>query len=86
MGALISGAIVMGYVVGGLHFFRFWKRTDDRLFLLFGVAFTVLAAQRTALSLLAGQPDTHVYLYLARLLAFLIIIYAIIDKNRAGGG
>ena len=85
MRELISGAIVMGYLVAALHFFKFWKRTNDRLFLLFGGAFCLLATQRAALSLLAGQPDTHIYLYVARMLGFLVIIYAIIDKNRAAG-
>ena len=85
MRELISGAIVMGYLVAALHFFKFWKRTDDRLFLLFGSAFCLLAAQRAALSLLYARPETHIYLYVARLLAFLVIIYAIIDKNRAAG-
>ena len=82
---LISGAIVMGYLVAALHFFKFWKRTDDRLFVLFAGAFCLLAAQRMSLSLLVGYPGTHIYLYVARLLGFLIIIYAIIDKNRATG-
>lgn len=80
---LISGAIVMGYVVAALHFLKFWKRTNDRLFVLFAGAFALLAGQRAGLSLLSGQPDTHLYLYLTRVLAFLVIIYAIIDKNRA---
>lgn len=80
---LISGAIVMGYVVAALHFLKFRKRTGDRLFGLFAGAFALLAAQRAALSLLAGQPDTQLYLYATRVLAFLVIIYAIIDKNRA---
>ena len=85
MRELISGAIVMGYLVAALHFLSFWKRTADRLFLLFGGAFCLLAVQRASLSLLAGQPESHIFLYVARLLAFLIIIYAIIDKNRASG-
>ena len=84
MRELISGAIVMGYLVAALHFFKFWKRTDDRLFLLFGSAFCLLAVQRGALSLLVARPELHLYLYVTRLLAFLVIIYAIVDKNRAG--
>ena len=85
MRELISGAIVMGYLVAGLHFLKFWKRTADRLFLLFSLAFALLAVQRAALSLLTSHPETHTYLYGVRLLAFLVIIYAIIDKNRAAG-
>ena len=85
MAEMISGALVMGYVVAGLHFLKFWRRSADRLFLLFAWAFGLLAVQRAALTILAGEPETHLYLYAARLLAFLVIIYAIIDKNRAAG-
>lgn len=79
---LLSGAIIMGYVIGAIHFFKFYGRTRDRLFQLFAIAFVVLATQRIALSLLSADRDAHIYLYAARLLAFLLILYAIIDKNR----
>lgn len=80
---LLSGAIVMGYLVAGLYFLKFWKGTSDRLFLIFGTAFWLLALQRMLLSLLAGVPAAHIYLYVVRLLAFVVIIAAIVDKNRA---
>lgn len=82
MQALVSGAIVMGYVVGALFFFRFWSRTGDRLFGAFGVAFAVLAAQRFALVMLAYEPGAGTWLYAVRALAFLLIVWAIVDKNR----
>ncbi len=80
---LLSGAIVMGYVVAGLYFLKFWTGTSDRLFLIFAIAFWLLALQRMLLSLLAGVPEAHIYLYVVRLLAFVLIIAAIVDKNRA---
>ncbi|HEX2188864.1 MAG TPA: DUF5985 family protein [Longimicrobiaceae bacterium] len=83
MRELLSGAMVMGYLVPGLFFFRFWKESADRLFLIFAVAFWMLAVQRTLLTLLAEEPGAHIYLYVVRLLAFLLIIAAIVDKNRA---
>lgn len=83
MRELLSGAMVMGYLVPGLFFLRFWKESADRLFLIFAVAFWMLALQRTLLTLLAGEPGAHIYLYVVRLLAFLLIIAAIVDKNRA---
>ena len=36
---VVSGAIMMGYLVAGLFFLRFWQETRDRLFLIFAVAF-----------------------------------------------
>lgn len=75
----------MGYAIIGLFFLRFWKRTRDRLFILFSAAFWVLAGQRLALALnkshLAMEDDT--IFYVVRLFAFLLILAAIIDKNRA---
>ncbi|CAN5729785.1 hypothetical protein BH23GEM6_BH23GEM6_21620 [soil metagenome] len=79
---LVSGAIVMGYLVAGLFFLRFWRESAERLFLIFGIAFWILAVQRGLLSAMAGDPDTHVYVYGIRLLAFVLIIAAILDKNR----
>lgn len=83
MKELLSGAMVMGYLVPGLFFLRFWKESADRLFLIFAVAFWMLALQRTLLTILAAEPGAHIYLYVVRLLAFLLIIAAIVDKNRA---
>ncbi len=79
---LITGAMAMAYLVAGLFFLRFWRDTADRLFLIFAVAFGLLAAQRTLLTVLSDRPDAHLLLYVVRLLAFLLIIAAIADKNR----
>jgi hypothetical protein len=79
---LVSGAIVMGYAVVGLFFLRFWKQSRDRLFGFFALAFFVLAGQRLALALTTQTNEGAVYLYIVRLLAFVIILVAILDKNR----
>ena len=86
MTALLSGMLTAGYLVAALHFLKFRQRTGDRLFLAFAVAFAVLAAQRTALVLLADVPEATLYLYGLRVVAFTVIIAAIIDKNRARPG
>jgi uncharacterized membrane protein YeiB len=82
---LIPGAIVMGYAVAGLFFLRFWRQTRDRLFLIFAVSFWLLGAQRLALVLTSDLAESHTGLYLVRLFAFLLILVAIVDKNRGGG-
>jgi len=85
---IISGALVMGYAVIGLYFLRFWRQTHDRLFILFAVSFWVLALQRLALALsvnAAGSEEKaegQLVFYCIRLLAFLLILVAIVDKNR----
>lgn len=79
--ALASGALVMGYAVAGMFFLRFWRQSRDRLFLMFSAAFWILAAQRFLLTIgLSREED--VWLYGLRLLAFAIILVAILDKNR----
>lgn len=79
---LISGALVLGYLVIGLFFLRFWNASRDRLFVLFAIAFGVLAVQRLALSLTENTLEDQTVFYLMRLAAFVIILIAIIDKNR----
>jgi hypothetical protein len=82
---LIPGAIVMGYAVAGLFFLRFWRQTRDRLFLIFAIAFWLLGAQRLALALTSQMAESLTGLYLVRLFAFLLILLAIVDKNRGRG-
>jgi amino acid transporter len=85
MSQLVSGAILMGYLVAGLFFLRFWRDTRDRLFLIFAVAFFLLGLQRVALVLTREMLESQTGLYLIRLFAFLLILGAIVDKNRKSG-
>jgi hypothetical protein len=80
---LISGAIVMGYAVTGLFFLRFWRETRDRLFVIFAAAFWILGLQRLALAFSRDMVEDDTGLYLIRLFAFLLILGAIVDKNRS---
>ncbi len=76
---IMSGALAMGYAVAALYFARFWRQTRDRLFAWFACAFALLAVQRVAISV----PEPHEAIFLLRLAAFVVIILAIADKNRA---
>lgn len=76
----LHGAITMLFVLAGLFFFRFWRDTYDRLFLLFAMSFWLQALTRMALSV-AGEPEERAYLYLLRLVSFALIIAAIAMKN-----
>jgi hypothetical protein len=82
----LSGAITMGFLVAAGFFARFWRKTADRLFLAFAVAFVLLALNQ-ALALWLGAADERVaYTYLLRVLAFVLILGAIVDKNLAQRG
>jgi hypothetical protein len=82
MNDFISGILTMGYIVAGIFFLRFWRDSRDRLFAMFGAAFFILAVQRIGLELANDMPERTTAWYFVRLLAFLIIIVAIFDKNR----
>lgn len=84
MTELLSGILTAGYALAGLHFLKFRQKTGDRLFLIFAIAFWVLAIQRVSLVLLSDVEEAIVYLYMLRVVAFVLIIGAIVDKNRAG--
>jgi hypothetical protein len=75
---VISGALIAGYVVIAAFFARFWRESRDRLFGLFCAAFILLAAQRVVTVILPSAT----FAYTIRLAAFLLIIAAIVDKNR----
>jgi hypothetical protein len=85
LAVLISGAVLMGYLVAGLFFFRFWKETQDRLFASFAAAFWILALHRLLVSLTPREYEGRAYLYTVRLFAYLLILYAIYEKNRTTG-
>lgn len=81
--SFVSGILVCGYIVIGLFFLRFWSRSRDRLFGFFATCFFLLAAQRSLLTLLSGDGRIGTALYAVRAFAFLILIYAIWDRNRS---
>lgn len=78
-----SGALTMLYAIIALYFFKFRARSGDRLFTMFATAFLILSGQRLVLTVAREWGENTAWLYGLRLLAFVIIVYAIIDKNRA---
>lgn len=82
MRLFILGACMMACSVAGLFFIRFWKKTQERLFLIFALAFWVLALNRLGLAIVATTSESRTYLYGVRLAAFALILVAIADKNR----
>ena len=47
----LSGAVAAAFVVAGLFFLRFWKRTRDGLFVAFALAFWLLGLTQALLAL-----------------------------------
>jgi hypothetical protein len=82
MVTFLYGAAAMGSAVIGAFFWRFWRHSMDRLFLMFSLAFWILAVDRTMLGVVAFPNEWREQVFLLRLLAFCLILYGIVDKNR----
>ena len=83
MRPLLHGAMAMGNVVIGLFFLRFYRDRRDTLFLLFAGAFWLLSLNNVVLAVVEAASEATVGAYLIRLVAFGLIIGAIVHKNRA---
>ena len=81
----VSGLITMGFALAGLFFLSFWRRTRETLFAAFAAAFWLLALNQGLATFLHAPEETQSRIYLIRLLAFLIIIGAIVLKNTGRG-
>jgi hypothetical protein len=81
-----AGAVSMGFAVCGLYFLRFWRATRDGLFLAFALAFWLLGISQATITFAAGLVEERSWLFLLRLAAFLLILLAILRKNRRSSG
>jgi len=82
----LSGAVTFGFIAAAVFFLRFWRRTADRLFLAFATAFLLLALNQGLAQWLGSADERIGYAYLLRVIGFVLILVAIIDKNVASGG
>jgi len=78
----LSGAFVAIAIAIAVFFWRFWRRSRDRLFALLALAFVLLGLERTILVFMPALREGRHYLYLIRLAAFALIIVGILDKSR----
>jgi membrane-associated PAP2 superfamily phosphatase len=78
-----AGALAAGYAVAALFFAKFWRRSRNRIFAWFTLAFALLALQRTMLALFADDSGNAMpWSYTLRLLAFVVILVGIVEQNR----
>jgi len=83
MNEMMIGAIAAASFAAGLFFFRFWRTTRDRFFLLFALSFWIEGVNRVMLYEAVGLNEEAPVYYLIRLVAYGLILAAIADKNRA---
>lgn len=86
MRQFILGLLTMTTLIAGLFFLRYWRASGDRLFAFFALAFGTMSASWIALAVTRATFEGIYYVYLIRLLAFVLIIIGIVDKNRRAGG
>ena len=77
----LLGVIAASSMVAGLFFIRFWRETRDTLFLAFACAFLIEGLNRTAVLFLSDPSEGSPWVYIVRLIAFLLILAGILKKN-----
>lgn len=76
------GALIVLCVIASVFFLRYWASTRDRFFLWFAAAFATFGINWVLLGFdVGGEYRTGVFV--VRLVAFLMIIAAIVGKNAA---
>ncbi|MBS1984740.1 MAG: hypothetical protein JST16_11260 [Bdellovibrionales bacterium] len=78
----LSGVCLSTFLGAGLIFYRVWRKVHDRFFLLFGCACVVIGLERIPLIFLDPSIEENSWVYVFRLLAFVLILIAVIDANR----
>ena len=79
--AVIQGVTATASLASSLFFFKFWSRTRDALFWYFGAAFILLALSWYLLAFISPASEAHSSIYAIRLIAFLLMIAAMIEKK-----
>jgi len=81
LNSVMLGAVAMASLVAALFFLRFWRQSNDRLFLWFSIAFAMDALTRLLLGLSHVSVEQEPLFYFARLATFCAIIVAVVQKN-----
>ena len=79
----LLGVVVAASLVATAFFLKFWRQTRDLLFLGFGAAFTIEGVNRLAFLFLDHPNEGNPVIYTVRLFSYLLILAAIVNKNRA---
>lgn len=80
----LLGVIVTASLTAGVFFLKFWRTTGDNLFLAFAAAFIIEGLNRIGFLFVAHPNEGSPTIYVVRLIAFLLIVAAIVAKNRGG--
>jgi uncharacterized membrane protein HdeD (DUF308 family) len=82
MNEMLGGGIATASLIAGLFFLRFWKSSGDRFFLYFALSFLIEGVNRFVLYATVGPNEEDGLYYMIRVVAYGLIIFAIVQKNR----
>jgi len=81
MQPFLAGMTTMGFLIIGLMFVRYRCRSHEGIFGWFAIAFFLLALNQGLPNFLNFAREEQSLVFLPRLLAFAVIIVAIVRKN-----
>ena len=79
----LLGVIVTASLAASAFFLKFWRQTRDLLFLCFSAAFAIEGVNRIAFLFVDHPDEGNPVIYTVRLFSYLLILAAIVNKNRA---
>jgi hypothetical protein len=77
----LLGIIVTCSIVASGFFWKFYRQTRDVLFLAFAAAFLIEGINRISFLMIDSPNEGSPAIYIVRLVAFLLILAAIVRKN-----
>ncbi len=77
----LLGVIATASIIAGIFFLKFWRKTGDSFFLAFAASFFIEGLNRCGVLLLEKPNEGNPWVYVVRLLSFLLILVAILRKN-----
>ena len=80
MQQFLYGMNTMGFLVAGLFFWRFWRKSGDVLFAAFSAAFILFALDQ-AFHAAEAPPSHSSWPFLFRVAGFGLLIVAVLRKN-----
>jgi uncharacterized membrane protein HdeD (DUF308 family) len=81
MDTFLLGFIAASSLVAGLFFLRFWRSTQDLLFLAFAAFFVIQGVSSAIVVSLSHPNEAGFWLFLLQLLSVLVVLGAILRKN-----
>ncbi|MES2767829.1 MAG: DUF5985 family protein [Bdellovibrionota bacterium] len=85
----LYGIAMTTFAFSSIFFLKFWNASRDSFFLYFCIACALLAFERVVILLGTyqhvgpHQAEVSIWVYMIRLLAFSVILTAVVTKNRS---